>query len=124
MAVALVARDTWGGSRADVGRPIASPDPSSAMLDIAAAIQAGGRHVSYVDRLTPTLRKYDLFAAPLAAVSGQYYPLGHADAGLLEGLGFWAEYARAFALSSQDQSGTGAQTTWQVWEVGAREQLS
>jgi hypothetical protein len=101
------------------------PDPtrgtSFAILEL--AMEGGTRHFSYVDRLTPTLRPYDLFVAPLLAIHGEAYPFKNVAVPVISGLGATGSYARAFALSSQDAAGNRVGTTWQAFDLGVRERL-
>ena len=78
---------------------------------------------SYVNRLTPSLRPYNLFAAPLFAIHGEAYPFKNVGVPVLSGLGATGSYARAFALSSQDAAGNRVGTTWQAFDLGVRERL-
>jgi hypothetical protein len=96
---------------------------AAAMAVLGAALQGGSRHFSYVDRLTPTLRPYDLFVAPLVAVSGEVYPLMSTAIPVLSELGATGAFARAFGLGSQDSSGTSVSTSWQAFDLGLRERL-
>jgi hypothetical protein len=88
-----------------------------------AGVEAGSRHFSYVDRLTPTLRPYDLFAAPLVTIDGEIYPLAGTSIPVLSGLGATGRYARAFGLASADSAGTKVGTSWQAFDLGLRERL-
>jgi hypothetical protein len=94
------------------------------MAVLEAALQGGSRHFAYVDRLTPTLRPYDLFVAPLAALRGEIYPLAAAPIPVLNGLGATASYARAFGLSSADSGGTRVSTSWQTFAFALRERVA
>jgi hypothetical protein len=114
---------------ADTGAT-ASPPPrprdhtrAGAMALLGAALQGGSRHFAYVDRLTPTLRPYDLFVAPLVAVSGEIYPFATWSTPVLVGLGATASYARAFGLASEESGGTRVSTSWQAFALGLRERL-
>jgi hypothetical protein len=91
---------------------------------VGAAIEAGSRHFAYVDRLSPTLRPYDLFAAPLAALRVEVSPFGHSGNVGVDGLGLAAEYARAFVLTSADTAGTSVSTTWQTFHADIRERFA
>jgi hypothetical protein len=93
------------------------------MALLGAALQGGSRHFAYVDRLTPTLRPYDLFVAPLVAVSGEIYPLTSSSTPVLNGLGATASYARAFGLASEESGGTRVSTSWQTFALGLRERV-
>ncbi len=99
-------------------RPSAGP-----MLTLQAAMGVGMRHFSYVDRLTPSLRPYDLDAAPMASVTATVFPLEFTRVPVLRDLGVTGEYAQAFATSSQDSAGTHVGTTWQSFDVGAIERI-
>jgi hypothetical protein len=114
---------------ADTG-PVASAPPhghdhtrAGALAVLRASVEGGSRHFSYVDRLTPTLRPYDLFAAPLLALEGELYPLATSSIPVLSGLGVTANYARAFGLSSQDSGGAKVGTSWQAFDLGLRERI-
>ena len=96
---------------------------AGAIAVLGAALQGGSRHFSYVDRLTPTLRPYDLFVAPLATVGGEIYPLMSSAVPVLDGLGATGSFARAFGLASEDSGGTRVSTSWQAFAVGVRERL-
>jgi hypothetical protein len=93
------------------------------MAVLSAALQGGSRHFSYVDRLTPTLRPYDLFVAPLVSVGGEIYPFVNSSVPVLNELGATASYARAFGLASEDSGGTKVSTSWQSFGFGLRERL-
>jgi len=88
-----------------------------------ASVEMGSRDFRYVDRLTPTLRSYSLFAAPMARIDGEIYPLARSGLPVLDGLGVTADYAIAFALSSADASGASVGTSWSRLDVGARERI-
>jgi hypothetical protein len=90
---------------------------------LSAALQGGSRHFSYVDRLTPTLRPYDLFVAPLATIGGEVYPFLRSSIPVLNELGATASYARAFGLASEDSGGTRVSTSWQAFAAGLRERV-
>ena len=82
---------------ADAVSPPVAEDRERPLLRVGAAIEAGSRHFAYVDRLSPTLRPYDLFAAPLAALRVEVSPFGHSGNVGVDGLGLAAEYARALS---------------------------
>ncbi len=96
----------------------------SSLLSLRAAIGAGMRHFSYVDRITPSLRPYDLAAAPIAVASGAVYPLAHTHIPFVRDFGITGEYSQAFALASQDSAGNRVGTTWQSFDVGATERIA
>jgi len=108
---------------ADRSTPAAARPSAGPLLSLQAAMGVGMRHFSYVDRLTPTLRPYDLDAAPMASVSATVFPLELTRIPVLRDLGVTGEYARAFATSSQDSAGTHVGTTWQSFDVGAIERI-
>jgi hypothetical protein len=116
-------------SDADTGVSSAAPPRprdhtrAASFAVLGAALQGGSRHFSYVDRLTPTLRPYDLFVAPLAAIGGEIYPFVSSSVPVVNGLGATASYARAFGLASEDSGGTRVSTSWQAFAVGLRERL-
>ena len=104
--------------------PAAAPaDRGHAIAIVRASIAAASRDFAYVDRVTPSLRPYSLFAAPLASIDVEIYPLARARTPVLEGLGVTAGYARAFALSSADASCAAVTTSWGALDLGARERI-
>jgi hypothetical protein len=88
-------------------------------LDLQAAVGVGTRHFSYVDRVTPSLRPYDLPAAPLASVTATVYPFALSRTPVLRDIGVTGDFAQAFAVSSEDSTGAHVGTTWQSFDVGA-----
>jgi hypothetical protein len=116
-------------SRAESAQPT-PPEASeqltrrTAFVVLQASVEGGSRHVSYVDRITASLRPYDLFAAPLASIAVEAYPLARTRLSpWVTGLGVTGDYARAFALSSADASGTRVGTHWQSFDVGLRDRI-
>jgi hypothetical protein len=101
----------------------AGPHRAPPPITLQAALGVGMRHFSYVDRISPALRPYDLDAAPLAAVSAAIYPLAFTRVPVLRDLGLTGEYAHAFGVSSEDATGTLVGTTWQSFDVGAIERI-
>lgn len=102
----------------------APPEGDSSLLSVRASIGAGMRHFSYVDRITPSLRPYDLAAAPVAVATGVVYPLAPTRIPVLRDFGITGEYSQAFALASQDSSGNRVGTTWQAFDFGATERIA
>jgi hypothetical protein len=96
---------------------------ANAFAVLGAAMQGGSRHFSYVDRLTPTLRPYDLSVAPLFAIHGEIYPFSNTSIPVISGLGAIGDYARAFGLGSEDSAGNQVGTSWQAFDLGLRERL-
>jgi len=109
----------------ETDRPAATPPPEgdSSLLSVRAALGAGMRHFSYVDRITPSLRPYDLAAAPVAVATAVVYPLAPTRIPVLRDFGITGEYSQAFALASQDSAGNRVGTTWQSFDVGATERF-
>jgi hypothetical protein len=97
--------------------PVARNDDR--FVDLQAALGVGTRHFTYVDRVTPSLRPYDLPAAPLASVAATVYPFALSRTPVLRDLGITGDFAQAFAVSSQDSTGAHVGTTWQTFDVGA-----
>jgi hypothetical protein len=87
------------------------------------AVDGGSRHFSYVDRLTATLRPYDLFAAPVPSLTAEFYPLARTRMVVLNGLGITGDYGHAVGLSSADAGGTRVVTSWHNFDVGLRERI-
>lgn len=115
----------------DIDHGISSDTTSSAarwahaLAFLRASMEVGSRDFSYVDRLTSTLRSYSLFAAPLARVDGELYPLARTGIPIVEGLGVTADYAMAFGLSSSDGSDASGSvgTSWSRFDAGLRERI-
>jgi hypothetical protein len=101
-----------------------SSDSARSLLRMGVAIEAGSRHFAYVDRLTSTLRPYDLFAAPIVSLRVEAVPFARSTSPLIEGLGLSGEYARAFGISSGDSAGTAVETTWQAFHADLRENVA
>ena len=119
-------------ARASEEAPSAPEPPSTAAGELTratsialveASIQGGTRHFSYVDRITPSLRPYDHFVAPLFGVHGEVYPFTNTHIPVIDGLGATGSYARAFALSSKDSAGNKVGTSWQSFDLGLRERI-
>ncbi len=96
----------------------------SSLLTLRAAVGAGMRHFSYVDRVTTSLRPYDLAAAPVAVATGVVYPLASTRIPVARDFGITGAYSQAFALASQDSAGNRVGTTWQSFDVGATERIA
>ena len=96
---------------------------ANALLFARVLLEAGSRHFSYTDRVTTTLRSYDLLAAPLVAAEAEVYPLARTALPVLKDLGLTFDYRIAFALSSADDAGTAVSTAWSSFDVGARERI-
>jgi len=111
---------------AETDRAAKSPPPEvdSSLLTVRASIGAGMRHFSYVDRITSSLRPYDLAAAPVAVATGVVYPLAPTRIAVLRDFGITGEYSQAFALASQDSAGNRVGTTWQAFDFGATERIA
>jgi hypothetical protein len=105
-----------------VAAPPADQGPG-ALLSLQVTAGVGTRHFSYVDRLTPTLRPYDLPAAPLVGVAGAVYPLASSSVPVVRDLGIVGDYSQAIGLGSQDSSGNHVDTSWQSFDVGVTERI-
>jgi hypothetical protein len=86
-------------------------------------VEAAARHFSYVDRVTSTLRPYDLSAAPFASIAVEVYPLARTTLPVVRDLGLTGNYGRAVALASADVSGVRVGTSWQIFDVGLRQRV-
>jgi hypothetical protein len=118
-----------GAGTADVAPDTtpSTPGPrtrAGAFASVALQVVGGSRHFSYVDRLTGTLRPYDLFVAPAVRIAADLYPLSHLNIPVVSGLGVQADYSRAFGLSSEDASGASVGTSWQAFDVGLRDRVA
>jgi len=106
-------------------RASADPTRTTALVVVQASVEAGSRHVSYVDRITANLRPYDLFAAPLVSLAAEAYPLSRTRIPPpVTGLGVTGDYSRAFALSSADAAGARVGTQWQAFDLGLRDRIA
>jgi hypothetical protein len=108
--------DAAGSARHDFPR-------ATSLLAVRASVEAGSRHFAYTERVTPSLRPYDLFAAPLASIHAEAYPMARSRVPLVNGLGVVGGYTRAFALASADAGGTSVGTSWQAFDVAAHERV-
>ena len=115
---------------ADADRGVSGePDPEARagrkgdLLWIRAAIATGSRDFSYVDRVTPTLRPYTLFAAPMARIEAEVYPFARMSIPGLRDFGITGDCAKAFALSSDDSTGTSVSSSWGLFDIGAHERF-
>jgi hypothetical protein len=101
------------------------PTRRTALVVVQASVEAGSRHLSYVDRITANLRPYDLFAAPLVSIAAEAYPLSRMRVPPpVTGLGVTGDYARAFALSSADAAGARVGTHWQAFDLDLRDRIA
>lgn len=122
-AVASPAADRGAVPALDTG-PRQLNTRATALAILEAGLEAGSRHFSYVDRITPSLRPYDLFAAPLVSIALEVYPASRTSIPFARGLGVAASYMRAFGLASADEGGARVGTTWQAFDIGARERVN
>jgi hypothetical protein len=111
-----------------VSRDKSAPEPQGGtragdLFAVRVAVEAGSRSFAYSDRVTPTLRSYTLVAAPLGLVDAELYPLARTRLAGLKDFGVTFDYAQAFALSSDDSTGTPVNTAWSLFDVGARERI-
>jgi hypothetical protein len=102
----------------------APPREGPGWLAVQAGFGVGTRHFSYVQRITPALRTYDLPAVPMASVSAVAYPLAFTGLPVIRDFGVTGGYARLFTFSSEDSSGTPVGSTWQSFEVGATQRIA
>ncbi len=115
--------DVTPGAPEPASTPSAEVSRATAIALLEAGVQGGTRHFSYVDRLTPSLRPYDLFVAPLLGVHGEAYPFARTHLPVIAGLGATGSYARAIAVSSKDSAGNKVGTSWQSFDLGLRERI-
>ncbi len=94
------------------------------LLSLQAGIGVGMRHFSYVDRVTPSLRPYDLGAAPMASLRAAIYPLGSTQTPFIRDLGIVGSYSQAFAFSSADSTGARVGAAWKAFDVGVTERIA
>jgi hypothetical protein len=117
VGTADVASDTTPSTRGPRTR-------AGAFASVGLQVVGGSRHFSYVDRLTGTLRPYDLFVAPAVRIGADVYPFSHLNIPVVSGLGVQGDYSRAFGLSSEDASGASVGTSWQAFDVGLRDRVA
>jgi hypothetical protein len=96
----------------------------ASLLSLGAGIGVGMRHFSYVDRVTPSLRPYDLDAAPMVSLAAVIYPLGSTHTPIIRDFGIAGDYAQAFAFSSEDSAGAHVGATWKSFDVGVTERIA
>jgi hypothetical protein len=108
---------------ADMGpasAPVGGPSP---VLAARAELGVGMRHFSYVQRISPDLRPYDLDAAPVVTVAAEVYPLSFTRVPVLKDFGITGDYGTAFALASEDSTGAHVGTSWQFYDVGVTQRI-
>jgi hypothetical protein len=93
------------------------------LFAVQAGLGVGMRRFSYVQSMTSALRPYDLAAAPVASVEAEVYPFSTMRVPVLRDFGVTGAYARAFALSSEDSNGNHVGTSWQSFDVGAKQRF-
>jgi hypothetical protein len=96
---------------------------ATALASVGLSFQAGSRDFSYVDRLTPTLRPYELSAAPMAAIDAELYPMARTGTPVLKDLGATVDYAQAFGVSSADSRGAQVSTSWSAFDLGLHQRI-
>jgi hypothetical protein len=94
-----------------------------ALFVVRALVEVGTRHFSYVDRVTTSLRSYDLLAAPLVGVHGELCPFSRTSVPVLKDFSVSGDYRLAFGLSSTDSAGDSVSTSWSSFDIGARERV-
>jgi hypothetical protein len=94
-----------------------------ALFVVRALVEVCTRHFSYLDRVTSSLRSYDLLAAPLVGVHGELFPLSRTKVPVLKDVSVIGDYRLAFGLSSTDATGDSVSTSWSSFDVGARERV-
>lgn len=104
--------------------PAPARDVGNARVELEADLGIGMRHFSYVDRVTPTLRPYDLDATPMTAVSAAAYPFAFLGTPILRDLGLTGSYAQAFAVTSQDAAGSQVSSSWRSFDVGLTQRFA
>jgi hypothetical protein len=100
------------------------PGRDRSVLSVEAGVGVGMRHFSYVDRITPSLRPYDLGAAPMASMNGAIYPLGATHTPFVRDFGIIGSYSQAFAFSSEDSSGAHVGASWKAFDAGVTERIA
>ena len=94
-----------------------------ALLVVRALVEVGTRHFSYVDRVTTSLRSYDLLAAPLVGVHGELSPFSRTRVPVLKDFSVIGDYRLALGLSLTDSAGDSVSTSWSSFDIGARERV-
>jgi hypothetical protein len=108
---------------ADKGPAAAPLGGPSSLLAARAELGVGMRHFSYVQRISPDLRPYDLGAAPVVTVAAEVYPLSFTRVPVLRDFGITGDYGTAFALASEDSTGAHVGTSWQFYDVGVTQRI-
>ncbi len=88
-------------------------DPSEALVVASVGLDFGGRRFAYSDALTPNLRDYQLFGAPMPKLGVTLYPLAWKPWAFVRDLGVGFRYAQALGLDSETGDGTVVGTTWE-----------
>jgi hypothetical protein len=102
----------------------APKSPNTDFAAIGLVLTGGSRHFSYTDRLTPTLRPYDITLSPMIGVRGEIYPFSKMTTPVLSGLGLVGDFAKAIGIDSKDSAGNKVDTSWQFYDIGLRERLA
>lgn len=92
----------------------------SALASAEIGFEAGGRWFSYSDKITPSLRSYDVPFAPMLAIAGEVYPAAGTSIPVVRDLGISLGYARAFGLASATKDGALMKTVYQRFTAGLR----
>ncbi|MDI1449123.1 hypothetical protein [Polyangium sp. 6x1] len=85
----------------------------SSIVSAEVGFEVGGRVFTYSDGISGNLRRYDVYGAPLAAVSVEVFPAAMTTVPGLRDLGLSFGYARAFGLQSATEGGEPVGTLYQ-----------
>ncbi|MDC3960890.1 hypothetical protein [Polyangium jinanense] len=85
----------------------------SSIVSAEVGFELGGRVFTYSDGISGNLRRYDVYAAPVAAVQVEVFPAAMTTIPVLRDLGISAGYARAFGLQSATEGGDPVDTVYQ-----------
>ncbi|MDI1430558.1 hypothetical protein [Polyangium sorediatum] len=85
----------------------------SSIVSAEVGFEIGGRVFTYSDGISGNLRRYDVYGAPVGAVSVEVFPAAMTTVPVLRDLGLSLGYARAFGLQSATEGGEPVDTVYQ-----------
>jgi hypothetical protein len=87
-------------------------------LDASLGLRGMGRHLSFSNDASGTLRPYDLDLAPAVTLAADFFPGALATRGPLAHVGLTGGFEYAFGIASQNTAAQSFPTTAYAWFVG------
>ncbi|MBK8257801.1 MAG: hypothetical protein IPK82_34675 [Polyangiaceae bacterium] len=72
----------------------------SSLFSITAAFEVGGRNAAFTDAVSPNIRPYQVYGAPMVHVAGEVFPAATTGIPVLKNIGLAARFSMALGLSS------------------------